>query len=362
MIYYAAVLAIAVILNPFFKKENYRIYTFIIALIFSFLAYHIDVIPASDLTRHYINIDNYRNFDFLKGITVAFSKDNPLTHFVFFVFSRFEDKSMFPAIMVFISYFFMFKLLCNVCDDLNVDKKTYNFCIAFFLLNYNFYLLTNAVRMWFVFSVFFYCLYEESVRKKHRILCWITYVLLIFFHYGSLILVMCRFVSFVTKGSLSSSRRLLISIFSIIALGLIVLYISTSDFRVFVMEKIDSYEEYSKRGTWQTIAGWIKMLMVVIAIIPIRHLKENPNSSYNLTVLLIFAINLTQTQNYQMVLRFSDGLIACASVIICQYLTNNKTKQIKDMTIYDGVLVLGTIVNFMATMLLCYGLDMNFVW
>lgn len=362
MFYYIAVLGIAIILNPFFKKENYRIYGVVITVMLAFLAYHIEVLPTSDLTRHFSNIDMYRSMNFTKALSVCLSKDNPMTHIVFFIFSRFEDDRIFPAVMVFISYLLMINLICNACEDMKLEKNIYNLCLAFLLLNYNFYLLTNAIRMWFVFSVFFYCLYEESVRKKHRIFCWIIYCLLVLFHYASLILVLCRFVSFVTKGSLSSSRKLLISILAVIALVLIVLYISTTDFSIFVMEKIDSYEEYSKRGTWQTIAGWIKILMVVLMIISVRRFKENPNSYYNLTILLVFILNISQISNYQMVLRFSDGMMACASVILCQYMIKKTAANSKDITVYDGAIFLGTAVNFAATMILCYAKYLNFVW
>lgn len=131
-----------------------------------YLALHMLYTIESDLTRHISRIEWYKSMGFWNSLIFAVKQDNPLTHVSYSLVTIFENAQMYSACFVFITYFLIFKLINNVCCDYKVSKKIEFILIVYILTNFNYFLLANAIRMWFVFAVFFMSYMKKAVEIK----------------------------------------------------------------------------------------------------------------------------------------------------------------------------------------------------
>lgn len=363
MVYYIiAALLVSYLYKVLGFKYN-RIFCIIAAAIFGFLAFHMVVSENSDLYRHIARISYYRTMNFNESMKVAFTNDNQISHVVYFLFSRLLDSRWYTASIVFLSYYLIFRLINNISEDFVVHKSVPFFCIIFVLTNFNFFMLANCIRMWFSFAVFFYFLYEESVRKRNRIISWIIYVLLIFFHYGVLIMVLCRIISAVFINYKQKGKGLFLSFFSVIVLIALSLFIEQTQLGELISRKTDSYNLYTVRGTWQTISGWFKILAVIAPILIISEIRSSIIKVPCIVLIGLFIVNIIQANNFTMVLRFGDAFVIASSFMIISYYSIKKRKiSIKSVNIPELFFVLGSLLNFCMILFLCYGKYLSFIW
>ena len=137
-----------------------------IALFAAIMSYYMEVNVSSDLNRYYYYLDFYREMSIKEASVFAILRNNPIHHLSLVLFSRLPNNQLYCSAFTFIDYFLIMKLLENVCDDNKICKQTYTLGALFILTNLNFILVSNVVRIFFVFALFFYLLYEETVRKK----------------------------------------------------------------------------------------------------------------------------------------------------------------------------------------------------
>lgn len=347
MFEYFLFLFFAIFLSMVFNQKNYNIYVIIVSFFLGVLAFFMEVSPASDLTRHYSYVEMFRNH--VVSISYILERLNPVTMLYFGLFSFFPENNFLPAISTFLNYFFMLKLAVKACDDAKMPKKLYTICFAIILLSYNFYVMCNSIRMWLVFSIFFYTLYDEVIRRNKKIIAWIIYLILVLFHYGTLILIASRILAMLLKQI--KKMNLLQFMGLVICASLGVVFLNTDYFSIYIMDKIIGYAEYTTRGTWQSIIGLVRIGMVCSLIVPVFKTVNEQYKEYLYVIISMCLATLILYKNYVMILRFGDAVIAASSIpIVCYYgkgLVNSK-KNRYIFTLPQCVLWGGAILSYVA--------------
>lgn len=297
------------------SNQMFKLYIFLLSLGLAVLAYHMDVLPESDLANHHGWIDLFRREKIT--FSYSFSRLNAGSFVYFWLLSFLPDNNYFQAISVFICYILMFSLAYQVCKDNDAPKSVFWVCVAAILTAYNFYMMANCIRYWLVFSVFFYLLYSELVGKKSKLPIWAGYVLLVAFHYGALLLVAARIVALVVNNTKNPRKVKLTNLVLLAACGVgAVLLLKSSFFSTAITEKIQGYATYDTRGTWQTIVGFLRVITVCVLIYHGFKTADDKYKEYFIAILCICAIPVLDYNNYTLILRFGDAVIATASVAI----------------------------------------------
>lgn len=298
------------------KRKYLPIYGFICALILSYISFHIEIIPESDLYRHIGQIKLYSSQGLQWAINNGRFQQNPGTQLTFWLLSFLKDYRYVPAIISFIAYGLMYNLIIKIYFDFKYSKKWLMYTMTFAGVCFNYYLLIYAVRMWLVFIVFGYCMYEECVRKKRKALCWSIYVMLIFYHYASLILVMGRVICMLLKPTKNKKEFIKRSI-AIICIVLCMMYIWNNYIGTVVLKKIASYESYEVRGKWQVLNAVVRLIGVFCIVLyqKMKHNKEELSIYYNF-LLYIIIFMILKFGNYQVVLRFADCLVVMSLAVL----------------------------------------------
>ena len=336
-------------------NRKYRwICSIFIGLVMAILAFNMDVHASSDLNRYYYYLDFFRDRSILDSLRFAIAKSNPL-HFVSMIlFSKFSNNQIYTAVITFVDYFLIVKLVGNVCNDYNLSKRCYVFGVTFILLNLNFFLLANVVRIFFVFAVFFYCLYEEAIRRRHKVLCWCIYIALVFYHYAMVILIAARVFSIIISIPRSKKSMVYKMLFGVaVLIGVTVLI--NSPLGGYIIGKTEDYSNYMVRGYRQTIIGIIQFAMIMMMIFAGTRFNIRKLSGYDLTLIALGIFTLISFSNYQMILRFGNAMVmASGFCYMTLYKDNNSVFDLRRLRFFEVVNILGSTVTFAYTMIYYY--------
>lgn len=355
MIKYFIALVLSLLVCCLFGNKKRNVCAISIAFFMAILAFSMEVVDTSDLNRYYDYLDYYRGCSIQEAFSFAILKNNPFHHLIMMMFSNFSNNQMFPAIMTFVIYFLTVKLAGNVCDDNKLDRRVYVISVAFILLNLNFILVSNVIRIFFVFAVFFYCLYEESVRKNHKVICWIVYFLLVFYHYAALILIIARILGSIVNNASPNRSKIMYKAILLVSLVLGLAILFNTPLGSYVINKINGYTDYTTRGYWQTIVGWMQFAMVLCMLASNRKSKTESEGTYVSTIIMLFLVNLIMYSNYQMILRFGNAMAMCSCVpIALLYRSEPFVFNLRKCRIFEIVACMGSLIVFAYTMVFYY--------
>lgn len=355
MINYFITMLLALLVCYLLGDKHRGICALCVGILMAILAYNMELVDTSDLNRYYYYLDFYREQPIKDVFSFAISKNNLLHHLVMILFSRLPDNHLFTATITFVVYYLVFGLLANASDDNQLSKRAYIVGAAFILLNLNFILVSNVIRIFLVFAVFFYCLYEEGVRRKHKILCWVVYFLLIFYHYAALILIVARIIGSISDISSMDNTRIIYKwiLFIVSIIGLVILF--NSPLGNYVINKLGDYSDYATRGSLQTIVGWMQFAMILCMLLSDNIFKIGTKKTYALVIIILFFVNLIMYSNYQMILRFGNAMVMCAGVPIASLYKNGTVAlNLSKCRIFEAVACMGSLAIFTYTMIYYY--------
>lgn len=316
----ALVIGGSLLICPLVPRKHYKWFGLFVSLILAYCAFHIDAYKATDLYRHFEVIDLYRIVGYDLLVDDLIEMRSPLSKVIFYLFSFVKDNRWFPAVCIFVIYQLIFGIVNMVAEDEKLSQKQLFKATAFILINFSFFLAVYSVRMWIVFAVFAYTAYIEAVRKKKRLLCWLVYIVLVFFHSAALLLVLSRVAAFFIMNPPTTLKRLLSSIAMVIIVVVAVYYTFGSSFGANLQDKYESYLTYDTRGTWQTIDSWIRAFAVFcLAIYQLVQIKDAKLKCVSFVAISILIIMLVMTNNYQVTLRFPDGLILLSIPLLATF-------------------------------------------
>lgn len=185
--------------------------------------------------------------------------------------------------------------------------------------------------------------------------------MLILYHYGAIILVLSKLLSFVIlkyKNAVNGIFTITIAGASILGLYLL----KGTVLGNLVENKIGGYASYSIRGTWQTVSGWFRILGVTLPLVLNVKLRKKELIVPNYVLLILLIINIVQFRNYQMVLRFGDAFVIASPLTIVPYYANkNKIFSLQKIGVYELAFLLGAMLNFGLIVIFGYKM-LSFKW
>ena len=323
----AVIMGIALIICPVVPRKYFRWFGLAVSIALAYCAFHVDAYKASDLYRHFQDIELYRVAGYDLLVEDLAEMKNPLVHILLYLFSFIDDSRWFPAIIIFVVYQLIFSLINKVAEDEDLTQNQVTACTAFVLINFSFYFVIYAIKMWVVFAVFAYTLYVETARKKNVVLCWGIYFALIFFHYAALFLLLARLIAFFIMNPPTTVVRLFSSVIMFIGVMVVAYYLFGSSLGESMQDKFESYLSYNTRGTWQTIECWMRAIAVFcLAIYQLLQIKEPKNKCASLVAVILFLIMIIMMNNYQITLRFPDGLVLLSVPMLAAFMKPHKSE------------------------------------
>ena len=151
-----------------------------------------------DLARHFKSADMLRGFETVWDYIQYRGLESNFLYPYYLKLATYFGNQMLPFISTLISMLLLFSILKKECDKYLAGFTACFTTLLYMCLAQNFLIFASGIRQIMAFLVFLH-LYQiesfEDTSKIKKILCYIAYGLLCFFHTSVLIVVMLRVVS-----------------------------------------------------------------------------------------------------------------------------------------------------------------------
>lgn len=316
-----------VILNLFFSKKNYKLYLAIIAIVYSFIAYHVVFTDAMDIGRVTASMQYwYRNG--WQWFLANKTEMDPLSALYYYVIGLTGDNHLIPAISILITYGFSLGLIYRCSKFYDLSKRETNMLLFFFMSIFVFFYALSNIRIYMCFAVIAFFIYMELIEDKCHIIAWPFYIAAVFFHYACLPFVLIRIL--VYRYNKLTVKRL----FAFLALfivytqagNILSLIGAESGILYTIQYKLNGYSTYSTFGIEYFIDSLLKVIPIFLTIVLFSYSsslfndRENKFIHYCLLCSLLFACMIN---NYQFVLR-TPSMFILLFVVLLTISTNKK--------------------------------------
>lgn len=187
-------------------KSNIKIFVVIVSLVL--MAFLFDPIRAYEVNGNYTDL--YRYFNDLKYFNMyGWNVSNTLlltdysailpVKIVLFIIAKININNLLPALSALIVYGLFAKVLNLIKEDNGLDDRYIYIAFFIFVCLLNFKAIITNIRMPMGFSILFYTLYKDLVRKESFLKSIFVYILLCFIHNAFLIFLLIRLLIFVIK-------------------------------------------------------------------------------------------------------------------------------------------------------------------
>ena len=379
MIYILAVYAVLVVLDILLIKKHPKLFYFLTTVILSSLAYFVVATEKSDLGRYYNMMEYMRSMGFEWSVD-NYGSTNPLAFMFFYCISLVNNDALLPAIAVFTTYGFSFAVLHKASKRFNASVTDVNIALIFLMLNMNFYYVLSVIRLYMAFAIMAYFLYVDIVEKKHRVLCFLVYFILCYFHYAMLVFLLLRLILIFTrkfKGSMSAVVTVLVPLVIFGGYKFLEAFTGGGTLLGLASDRLLGYQEYETFGIWQFAASMIRSALFVllclagiwicsewkrfelrkstdpqVVIEQITPIKRN--NDY-----IIYALYTTFTvfifiTNYQFVLRTPYFVQIMMSFVLLMILMKLQQYNIRYYTAVRSIIVIESLAHFAYLLLYVY--------
>lgn len=337
MLVLLVVTVIIILLLILLKKENLNKGFFIATIMLSVVAFNFDPIKAlfnngnyTDLVRFYKVMDNCRilgwqyisnhpdyNSLFLARIYVYFS-------------SLFNWNGIIAAITCFICYILVFSVIYKFGMKENCKKNILILVSVFFLITMNFKMTIANIRSPIVFCVFFYLIYIELIEKKHKLLCWIGYILLCFMHQVALFIIIIRIFVMLYNKYYGNFIKILLILWTLLSSEVISILYKVTSIPYFdaIMNKVKLYSNPLNQINDPNliVITWIKNIVFIIILIYFkRNIKKeiiNKYKDYYVFTILLICFDIGSFKSIEMFTRISDLITYLMIIVIMLCLGN----------------------------------------
>lgn len=181
-------------------KFNWKTIAFCFALFMAAIAYAYVPYGDPDLVRYFDYVDQLKGLSFGDAIGRGMRGESNLTVFaaICWLVGKIGDSHLLPAVTVFVIYYIGIYVTCIIAEDLKVSKNTLAAYITFILLCPNFYAIMNNIRNVFCFCIVGMAVFRDCYQKKRDIWTLLMYVVPIFIHPSSLVMILLRFLIVMT--------------------------------------------------------------------------------------------------------------------------------------------------------------------
>lgn len=163
----------------------------LIILIFSLVILSMCIKPSDvyDLYRHYEVIEQFK----LSGYWTETVYDNfIIIRLIFYIISLFNYNELLPAISCIITYGIFVHIIIDFKTRNSLGIRQIAISILLNLTMIPFVVVYSGVRNTMVFSILALAIYREFVEKKRNVLTYLIYLLPIFIHYATIIIIGLR--------------------------------------------------------------------------------------------------------------------------------------------------------------------------
>lgn len=164
-----------------------------------------------DLYKHYQTLDVMREIGYVNSVArFHFQMQNlPVYSVFFYLVSLLKYDKLLLIITYLVVYGCMFGVLSMCVEDHGWSPKSWNLGYAIVMLVTNAYSITG-IRYTLAFAVVFLFMYIDLVRKQHRIISLVVYVLMCLLHDGMLLIVLLRFLLYIPSNRVTSKLKYLL--------------------------------------------------------------------------------------------------------------------------------------------------------
>ena len=379
MIYILAVYAVLVVLDILLIKKHPKLFYFLTTVILSSLAYFVVATENSDLGRYYNMMEYMRSMGFEWSVD-NYGSTNPLAFMFFYCISLVNNDALLPAIAVFTTYGFSFAVLHKASKRFNASVTDVNIALIFLMLNMNFYYILSVIRLYMAFAIMAYFLYVDIVEKKHRILCFLVYFILCYFHYAMLVFLLLRLILVFTrkfKGSMSAVVTVLVPLIIFGGYKFLEAFTGGGTLLGLASDRLLGYQEYETFGIWQFAASMIRSALFVLLCLAgiwicsewkrfeLRKSTEPQVVIEQITPIkrnndyIIYALYTTFTvfifiTNYQFVLRTPYFVQIMMSFVLLMILMKLQQYNIRYYTAVRSIIVIESLAHFAYLLLYVY--------
>lgn len=185
---------IGFLINIKVNKKQYMFILIYFGIAYAFLASQIKPPPLWDLFHHYNEIDRMRSGGINYALTQGRYKELFIINFIYYVVSLFDYNNLLVFITILIEYMIFTYITCDLKEKFDRERNTIAFSINFFLFFalVNIVLSISGVRNVFAFSIASLAVYMDLFKQRKGILKFLLYVLPIFIHPSTIIVLIAR--------------------------------------------------------------------------------------------------------------------------------------------------------------------------
>lgn len=191
-------------------KEKYGLYFAISVVLLGLMFFFLNPPYEYDLYRHYellaqLQHMNFRNFFSGKVVSTnnLFNEysDQSMIYLIYaFIISKIPIPHLLPVISTILIYGLMALLILKVRDTFELSKLQTLIIFTFLLFCVDIRSATG-IRNMLAFSIFVFTAYEDMIKKRNKIVCFVIYMLTVGIHISTIVFLILRILTLI-KGKI----------------------------------------------------------------------------------------------------------------------------------------------------------------
>ena len=182
------------------KKRGRLIIPFLIASLLAILAYFFQPRIGYDLCSYNIWIQNMKSFNGSDVLNYIFYNGEFISMFYIYIISRIGNVQLLQVLPTFLIYFIILYIIFDYCKMIRSSRKSLLLIMILSLSLFKYVFAVSSFRYILAYCIFSLAVYKDLVKKEKSFLCYALYVVPIFIHISSILLILIRML-FVIKNT-----------------------------------------------------------------------------------------------------------------------------------------------------------------
>ena len=282
-----------IVLCMFFEKNirKKKFYCIIFSVVISFITYIYIPNDTMDLHRYYVFMDSLKNFNLMDFMQEYLFNAEPLMNFIFYIFAKTNDNHLIMIFVTLFSYYVHFYIIFDYQSEKKLSNSKFNVVLLFFISIFLIQSLTG-IRFMIAKTVFFLALYFDFYKNKRDIITIFLYILPIFIHQSSIILLLFRVLMLLNHNKIDYKFLLLFIIIFIspsIILNLSETISSNSSIFSLLNQRASSYlnEGNTAANIYKLQFSLLIFLILTCTYIKLKKISVN-KPMYSFLIIMVF--------------------------------------------------------------------------
>lgn len=306
------------------KKINwYYAIPIFMALILAILAYNFIPSEEYDLFRYYEWLNNFNIFNHKDTVNFIFGQGEFLIMSYFYLIAKIGNYHLLQFFPVLIFYSIIFYIIFDYAKIKKYNKKKIILVTVFFLAMFRYSFAVCVFRYSLAYSIFSLGLYLEFI-KHNKVLSKILYIIPIFIHASSILLLLFRLILQIKNKKIIISLGIMLIFFLCFSLPILNLIelIRLPNFLSYLVSKVKLYllNEHISLNL-QYLFRIIQTLFLIFLGILCYNGKDENLIKYNKIFIIIGIFSILIFNYYTIFMRIADFLLMLSPIILFQYLS-----------------------------------------